>query len=109
MFNFGLVGAAHTWANLTQPWDGVLFSPTNGVLAFFYGLTAFASAVGFWRMKPSGLHAFFAWLLVLAIMILVMGFMGPFGRMEVSVFVLFSAALAALVVRYARQQIFRHT
>jgi hypothetical protein len=108
MLTVGIVGAGHTWGNLTQPWDGVLFSPVNGVLAFLYGITGFASAVGFWRMKPWGLHAFFGWLVVLAMMTVVM-FMGPFGRMELSVFVLFIAVLAALVVRYARRQIFQRT
>ena len=106
--SFGLIGAAHMWANLTQPSDGLLFSPVNGVIAFCYAVTAFAAAVGLWLMRRWGLQAFLSWLGVLAVMSLVM-FVGPFGWMNVSIFVLFVALVALSITRYARRKILQDT
>lgn len=108
MLMVGLGGALHTWANLTQPWDGVLFSPVNGLLAFCTAVTGFTSAVGFWRMKTWAVQAYISWLGVLAVQTLVV-FMGPFDRMKVSVVALIKAVLVILVLRYARCEMSQHT
>src|SRR6266403_6282976 len=106
MANVAFVGAAHTVLNLTQPYDGVLVSPPAGSLALAYAATALAATVGFWRMQRWAVNAFLAWVAVLAGLMIHM-LMGPWRGMwlEMSTFACITAALAALVVRYARRRL----
>ncbi len=64
-----VVGFGNAYAMFAEPGYG---APVLGILALLYGIAAFASAVGLWRMRKWAYRAFLSWVAVVLLMSVVM-------------------------------------